>query len=355
MGKRAKLTDVAKFANVSTAVVSSVINHKQGTTIRVSPETTIRVLAAVQKLGYVPNVVARSLAQGRNHILGVFTHESIFPVDQRSFYHPFLLGIEEEAENYGYDLLLFSSARTADGKRRIYGNSVNRLQVADGAILLGREENKDEISQLIKDEYPFVYVGRREVPVGSLSYVAADYASATIDVVEHLLRFGHRKLMLLGSQAPYEPVFDRQEGFVKAHRTHGLPLVPEYRTRVTPEALSAEMLLGWLEQGTTAFVIEDDTLAKPFLQLAKCQGLCPPQDFSLAVLGDPLEMDEDIPDWTTFKIPRRDMGRQAVRLLIEILGRANPVEPHVITLPCRFVPGQTSGPLHESRRKGAQS
>ena len=117
MGKRAKLTDVAKLANVSPAVVSKVVSNRSGSNIRVSSDTVSRVLAAVKELGYVPNPVARSLARGQNYILGVFTHESIFPVDQRSFYHPFLLGIEEEAEKQGYDLLLFTSTYTPGGKR----------------------------------------------------------------------------------------------------------------------------------------------------------------------------------------------------------------------------------------------
>lgn len=353
MRKRARQIDVAKLANVSPAVVSSVINNKLDSSIRVSPETVSRVLAAVQELSYVPNPVARRLARGHNHILGVFTHESIFPVDQRSFYHPFLLGIEEEAEKHGYDLLLFTSTHTPDGKRHIYGNGVNRLQVADGSILLGREENKDEIAQLINDDYPFVYVGRRDIPGASIAYSAADYASATSEVVNHLFELGHRRMMLLGSQIPHEPVVDRQKGFEAAHRSLGLPLIPNYRIHVSPEALTKEMVKKWLDQGTTAFVVEDDILAKPLIRLAEEQGLRPPEDFSLTVLGDPLEATNDIPDWTTFKIPRRDMGRHAVRLLIEILKATKPVEARGVTLPCTFVPGRTSGPLRENRKEAA--
>jgi DNA-binding LacI/PurR family transcriptional regulator len=89
---------VAKLANVSPAVVSMVVNQRKDSTIRTRPETVERVWAAVQELGYVTNPVARSLARGQNRILGVVTYEALFPLYQQSFYHPFLIGIEEEAE-----------------------------------------------------------------------------------------------------------------------------------------------------------------------------------------------------------------------------------------------------------------
>ena len=349
MRKRTKLTDVARRANVSTAVVSKVVNNKPGSSIRVSPETESRVLAAVRELGYVPNPVARSLALGQNRILGVFTHESIFPVDQQSFYHPFLLGIEEESEKQGYDLLLFTSTHTPDGKRRIYNNGMNRLQVANGSILIGREKDKSEITQLLDDGYPFVHVGRRSVPNRQIVYSAADYAAATSEVVRYLFDFGHRKILMLGSQNIHEPVVDRQQGFEAAYRSCNFPLVTDYRRHVLPEALTIEQIEAWFRQGITAFVVEDDMLAKPLIRLAEERGLRPPRDFSLAVLGDPLESTEDVPDWTTFKIPRRDMGRHAVRLLIEIL-EAKQFAARSVTLPCTFVKGQTSGPLRPGGR-----
>ena len=114
--------------------------------------------------------------------------------------------------------------------------------------------------------------------------------------------------------------------------------------------MTKEQIVEWLSQGITAFVVEDDMLARPLIRLAEEQGLRPPQDFSLAILGDPLEAAEDNPDWTTFKIPRRDMGRHAVRLLIEIV-EANSVKPQSVTLPCTFIKGWTSGPLMEKRRE----
>ena len=132
MKRRVRQTDVARLAGVSPATVSLVINNRIGGNVRISAETQQRVLDAVDQLGYVVDPAARSLAGGHNSLLGVFTFESIFPLIHRDFYYRFLVGIEEEAENLGYDLLLFTSAGNVDGTRRVYSQGVNRLRRGPG-------------------------------------------------------------------------------------------------------------------------------------------------------------------------------------------------------------------------------
>ena len=69
--RRVTQSDVAAMAGVSTAVVSAVISPKPGKTIRVGEEAEKRVRAAMEALGYAPDVVAQSLAGGRRNIIGV--------------------------------------------------------------------------------------------------------------------------------------------------------------------------------------------------------------------------------------------------------------------------------------------
>src|SRR5687768_10794545 len=176
MGRRYKIADVAKYAGVSKSAVSAVLNNRVGEGIRVSEETQQKIRDAVQTLGYVPSLAARNLARGRNNLLGVFTFESIFPIDSRNFYYPFLMGIEEEAAQQGYDLLLATAAHDPESRGRIYRNGTNRLQLADGVVLLGHSSDKQEVYRLLEDGFPFVYVGRRESPHDNISYAAADYA-----------------------------------------------------------------------------------------------------------------------------------------------------------------------------------
>ncbi|MCB0128681.1 MAG: LacI family DNA-binding transcriptional regulator, partial [Caldilineaceae bacterium] len=97
MQKRPRQTDVAKLAGVSPATVSVILNNRLDGNVRISAETRARVLDAVEQLGYVTDPVARSLAGGRNSLLGVFAFDEIFPPQQRNLRYSFLVGIEHEA------------------------------------------------------------------------------------------------------------------------------------------------------------------------------------------------------------------------------------------------------------------
>ncbi|HET8679029.1 MAG TPA: LacI family DNA-binding transcriptional regulator, partial [bacterium] len=339
--------DVARLAGVSPAVVSVVLNEKRKGNVRVSPQTEQRVRAAIRSLGYVPNPVARSLAKGQNRLLGVFTYEAIFPLQYRDFYYPFVMGIEQEAEQRGYDLLLFTRAAAGGGRRQIYQDGVNCLQLADGAILLGLGENKRHLRRLLRDGYRFVYVGRREVRGSSISYVAADYARATAEIVEHLIALGHRRIAYLGRPEITEAVEDRETGYRTALKR--LKTSPALVHRASPVAPATVSRL--LEEGATVCLAEDDRIARQLDEAIRVLGKRVPDDLSYAVLGDPLVTSDGQPDWACFKIPREDMGRQAVRILIDLISSPNR-DPLQVTMPCTFVPGGTIGPPPTSREIG---
>lgn len=345
--KRPRIADVAKLAGVSEGTVSVVLNNRVGEHIRVSEDTQRKIWDAVQQLGYVANPVAQSLARGRNRIIAVFTFESIFPMDSRNFYYPFLIGIEEEAETHGYDLLLVTGSTGANrnengSRRRIYQNGINRLRRADGAILLGHGD-RQEVEQLLDEGFPFVFVGRRDSPHDSISYAAADYAQATAEVVDYLFQHHHRTIAYIKTPITNESSLNRQVGIQQAHQRAGIDL-PSSRVLTSDEdTLTLDQLQAFREQGVTAFVAENDLLGDRILALTKAAGWHCPRDFSLAVLGDPLSMVESVYPWTTFKIPRLAMGRDAVRLLVRMLSEeaSQRETPYRSLLPCTFVPGQT--------------
>jgi DNA-binding LacI/PurR family transcriptional regulator len=340
--KRYRIADVAKHAGVSEATVSVVLNNRVGDGIRVSEETQQRVWESVQALGYVPNPSARNLARGRNNLIAVFTFESIFPIDSRNFYYPFLIGIEEEAAAQGYDLLLSTAASDPQMRGRIYHKGANRLKLADGAVLLGHAVDRSEVTQLLADSFPFVYVGRRESPDDNISYAAGDYVNATLQVVDYLFAHEHERIAYLASPEQTEANRDRFSGFVQAHQQRHVSLNSEMFWRGNAAAFTLETLRKLRQAGATAIIAENDQIALRVLSVADSLGLHCPDDFSLAVLGDPLSMIDTRYTWTTFKIPRREMGREAMRLLIKLLsGESDDPLPYRTVLPCQFVPGNT--------------
>ena len=332
--------DVAKLAGVSTAVVSRVLNPDGAGTVRVGPEAEARVKRAVEQLGYVPNPVARNLATGRTHLIGVFTYEPIFPTAQRDFYFPFLVGIERAAEERGLDLLLFTGSSGPARARRAFRDGVNRMRLADGALLLGRTPDRKELARLADEGYPMVYIGRREVDGHRVSFVAADYAGGTADLATYLVELGHRRLAYLGVPDPEESATDRERGYRAALERIGLARTI-HRIRKPAAAVDAHLVRDLHTEGFTAVLVESDAFARRLLAAAAVARIDVPRQLSFAVLGDPLDPATVDPGWTTFRIPREEMGSHAFDSLVRAIEDPSSM-PRQVYLPCTFVPGSTT-------------
>lgn len=341
---RVRQVEIAGLAGVSQATVSIVLGNKRVTGRRVSATTRARILEAAQELGYSVNPVARNLAGGQNRLLGVYTFESVFPSGDRDFYGPFLVGIEHQAESLGYDLLLFTSASQPKGARSIYAGGVNRLALADGSILLGRQENKAEIARLARDRFPFVYVGRRDIPDADFSYVTGDYARATGEVLRHLVKLGHDRIVYLGVSAPREPDRDRERGWLSTRDELGLAPDRVFLQRATTQESPRQLIRQLWSKGTaSAVVLEDPETAQQFFDAAEELGISVPDDLSIAVLGDLPSSPPGSVRWSGFSIPREAMGRRAVDLLLQEIDSAAG-RHRSITVPCPLIEGDTTAP-----------
>lgn len=332
---RPRQADIAKAAGVSQATVSMVLSNR--TTTRISEETRRKILELSGDFGYSANPAARRLAGGKNRILGVFTYEPTFPIAGLDQYYPFLLGIEAEAEQLQQNLLLFTSASGEGRSRSIYADGVNQLGIADGSILLGRGEKRDEVARLAREGYPFVYIGRREIRGADISWVTADYESATYDVTRRLHDLGHRQLLYIGVERPEEPNLDRFAGWQTARAELSLD------GSVHRPAADADLgpLIGeQMRSGVTALVIETPDDAPRVFRSVKELGLTVPGDLSIAVLGDMSLPRARKRSWSGFGMPYQEIGVAAVRLLVELISDPS-VAPQTLKLPCHVNVGKT--------------
>lgn len=351
--RRPTQADIAKASGVSPAVVSLVINGRTNGKIRISEVTQRRVLAAISEFGYTPNLAARQLAGGRSELLGVFTYEPVFPMHENNFYYPFLVGIEERAEALGFNLLLFTGSRDGTGQRQIIRNGINMLQAADGAILLGTNEDRAELARLAKDQFPFVFIGRREIDGQPLAYVATDYTSAAISMVEHMASHGHARLMYVRGPLENESATDRERGYREGCRISGLPDSAQRVTYLTDTGPAAEDIQHQIRTGVTAFIAENMPIANALLERVESIPLLTPEHFSIGALGNTGDPGEARRGVMTLDIPRQEMGARAVDLLTAILYAPESVESRQITLPCTLLPGTTVGPAPPGLNAGS--
>jgi LacI family transcriptional regulator len=340
--------DVARAAGVSQTTVSIVLNHVDTGTVRLADSTRARVLEALDATGYTVNPIARSLAGHRTNIFGVFGFEPVFGSDSASFYLPFMEGIEQAAELAARDLLLFTSAARDGLRHHIYRQNENRLRLVDACILIGNGEPQMELSRLASEGYPFVFVGRREIPGVEVPYVTADYAAATQRVVERLAALGHTDLAYLakGGRAPSS--LERQQAAQESARHLGI------RARVIEDAgaVDFESVMRAIEDGATALLVEPLVDVEHLADVLDAYGFHFPSHVSVVMLGEPVNTTRHPHYWSGYRIPRREMGRQAVEMLIAMLETQAKVD-RTRVIPCIDQDGRTAGPPRTALGAGA--
>ncbi|TCC37243.1 LacI family DNA-binding transcriptional regulator [Kribbella sindirgiensis] len=332
--------DVAKAAGVSQSTVSMVMNGTADLG-RISAGTQRRVLDAARRLQYAPAGQRRAVARTTPHLLGVHTFEPIFPTSSRDYYFEFLRGIEEQAAAEGCNLVLFTAAPDESGVRRIFADDTNGLRQAAGSLLLGHHADREDLARLAYEGYPFVYVGHREVPGASISYVGGDYRAATGEIVDDLVALGHRTFAYLGEQSRDEPQEDRWTGFAGALERYDLPVPsPVFEP---PSGLTT----GWLDRalaaGTTAILVESVNLLRVLAAMLNLRGVSVPGDLSVVLLVDDETEIGSLP-WAMLRVPRNAMGRRAVRLLTSMLTEPDGDYERQILLPCEHTLEGTVGP-----------
>lgn len=343
MVKAGRLTqrDIARLAGVSQATVSLVLNDAKAAEGRIPDDTRERVLKAIKETGYVADPIARRMAKGLNRILGVFTYEPAFPSAQADFFLPFLLGIEETAQQQRYDLLLLTGAAGTSGKRKIFDEN-NRLRLADGCVILGRDFDRAELKQLVKGDYPFVAVGRRADAGGQVPYVGADYAAATAALLELAKIKGHRRIAYVGPSSGPESSVDRWNGFNS--NLDGVELTLHIPKVGGPPA---DVLAAIRGSGATVVFFTELADAELVEAQARAQGVSVPGDLSIIVLGSHIRPAQTGIQFTTFSIPREEMARRATQMLVERIETNS--EGGQVLLPCETVEGETLGaPQHGS-------
>ncbi|MDR6550836.1 LacI family DNA-binding transcriptional regulator [Paenibacillus qinlingensis] len=343
--KQPTQADVAKLAGVSQSTVSIILNPQGKDHLLISEETREKVQAAIQELGYVINPAARTLAGGQNRLMGVFINGSAFPLDQHGFYHPYLVGIEEACIRHDYDMLLFTRSDGGEGVRRIYRNGLNHLRIADGSILLGLE-NKEELARLMKEEYPFVFIGKREVPDGDISYVAADYFRGTQTILSRMMALGHRQTGFF-YRLYNDATKDRERGYHAALAENYHSSVTHMKRQLTVQEITPAFCRDVLDAGVTAILMEEPAMAHAFAEGARQIGRTCPDDFSIAALSDndlaylPTQVAQEL---VMINIPKLAMGAAAVHMLNQLIVDRNKAHDAIqMTIPVTISGGSTIG------------
>ncbi|HEY8753493.1 MAG TPA: LacI family DNA-binding transcriptional regulator [Arthrobacter sp.] len=297
--------DVARYAGVSTAVVSYVVN---GGPKNVAPATEAKVLDAISILGYRPNAAARALKLGSSETLGF-----IVPDNSNPFFSLFAHAVEDAATALGYALVLSNSDGNLAKERRHIRNLAARQ--VDG-VLLASVLFEPDLEVLETAGIPSVLLNHAAVSPGFNS-VGVDLEAGARTAVEHLIGHGHRNIGLaIGTNVSNE-LDGREVGWLNALREAGLPEGPTARSEFDrPGGYAAGKRLLASGNRPTAIFASSDTQGVGILRAIHEAGLSVPGDIALVSFDGSIESEYSWPALTTVAQPVRAMAEWAVRALV---------------------------------------
>jgi LacI family transcriptional regulator len=302
------IREVAESAGVSYATVSHVINN----TRVVSQETRNRVLAAMTKLNYRPNALARSLRQGRTNTMGLVLPDSANP-----FFAEISRSIEDEAFKKGYSVILCNTE--LDTQRELFYVDVLSKKQVDGIIFVAAGDQADSLDFLLRENMPVVMIDR-DIPNVEVDAVLTDNQLGGFLATRHLIEIGHKHIACIAGPSSITPSAERIIGYRRALEQAGLPYDETLILRGDYHAQSgmeiAHSILK-LEPRPTAIFAMNDLMALGALRAAAEAGYSVPKD--LAVVGyDDLELAHFTnPPLTTIAQPKKQIGARAIDLLVE--------------------------------------
>lgn len=319
-GKRhVTIKDVALASDVSIATVSRVLNHIGGSC---SAETEARILQAAERLGYAPNVMARSLVTQKTGLVAV-----LIPDIHYYFYQEFYFGLEEYFNRYGIRAILCTTLQSVRREKEYIQNMSNGL--VDGMIVatLNSAEDNSEIIKLAGKGFPLVLVERYGKDVEHICNVCQDNRLAAELAVDYLYQNGHRRIAYISGPTDAYNSQQRYQGYLDGLKKHNLPLV---ETLIVQADYQFEKSF----EKTRELVTSEEFTALIAANDLMCVGACKaldklnkriPEDISVVGLDNTAYMELHQPPLSAVNFSSSEMGTRAAKCLKQLMD-GEPIE-----------------------------
>lgn len=307
------MNDVARAADVGTMTVSRVLNGSQ----HVSPHTAERVRAAVARLGYQPNEMARALRNYKSRTIGL-----LLPNLHDTFYATCAHALNMVANEHGYTVLL---TLTNDDSAHEYNEARRMLQRhVEGLVVIPASSDVCRLGEPEFREVPTVTLDRPLPPefAGEVDSVVTENEIGARLATEHLVReHGLRRILFLGHKPSLYTMDRRCRGYTAAMTAAGL--VPSTNFECTSGKATTEVLekaLRGPERPEALFSANNLTTRQALSALLQL-GLRVPEDIALVGFDD-LELGDLLhPALTVVRQPAKELGLTAGRMLFSKLNK----------------------------------
>ncbi len=306
-----KIADIAKLAGVSTATVSRVLNHPE----MVKEETRKRVLEIIEKHGYEPNRIARSLRVRSTGNIGLIVPVESGSVFESPYFGLLLRGMSEASDLRNFHII-FSTSHQDNVK--VFENFLKK-SIVDGFVVLDVRDEDPRVKFLKSHDVYFVVVGRPK-GVGDYIYVDSDNFEGAYKATAHLLRTGHERIAFLNGPEDHSVSRDRLLGFLKAHDDLGVQPIEDLimHGKFTEES-GYEMTKKVLKRGVDAIFYSGDVMAFGGMMAIRENGMEIGRDISIIGFDDVPASRVVTPPLSSVRQPIMKIGREAVNILIDLI------------------------------------
>ncbi len=348
------LADVARHSGVSARTVSQVINGSANATTRVSEITAKRVREAAETLKYRPSASARAMqGRGLRQIGFILEYEKVDGRVPPVIAMPALLGVGDYLAEKDWNFSIFREQRgvadTDELPRYLKENSI------DGFILNSSTPAKDEriLEELRRFDIPHVVLN------GSSKYnnICMDDAAGIQLGVQHLIELGHSRIVYVGrDQETHHSVSLRRSVYQDTMQAAGLKphvwnyggsqklLKPHASTLTLKQTQAADIVSFFREQQPTAFICYSDMNALYICQALSSAGIRIPEDVSILGYDDLPYAYLNSPALTTMRIDFYELGWEAARMLLRLVGKPSAKLPSVVLKPKLIIRNSACSP-----------
>lgn len=330
--------DVARLAGVAPITVSRVINNSG----YISQETRDRVEAAIVELGYVPNIIARSLRSKRTNTLALVLTDITNP-----FFTAIARGVEDTASDAGFTVIYCNTDESVDEEAK-YLQLLLQKQV-DGILLVPARSTSRSFELISEQGTPVVVLDRR-VPNVAADVVRCDSVEGAYRLIRLLIEQGHRRIAVLSGPQGVSTGEDRVLGYQNAMVEAGIYDDRRVFYGAFTQASGYEMAMRALSLNPqpTALFAGNNFIAVGALKALKDSGLKVPEDISLVSFDDLPSAWMVEPFLTIAAQPPYEMGCKATQLLLNRLKGEIPTDCQEIILPIELIVRRSSGPVKGS-------
>lgn len=308
------MKDIAKEAGVSIATVSMICNHKDK---NISEATRNRVLELIATLGYVPNVMARSLVTKKTKTIGL-----IIPDITNPFFPEIARGAEDMASKCGYSVIYCNT----DDKIKREDNYIKILteKMVDGIIFAHSAERVG--AEFSNSRIPIVLIDRDSKADNVVGRVLVNNEAASMAGVTYLLRRGYKRIAYIAGSMRTKTAQDRLEGYRRALLEHGIQYDSKWVKKGSYHSQWGYDAIKEFEREELRFdaiFCGNDLIAIGAIKALKEKQIYVPNDVGILGFDDVYLAGMTMPPLTTIRQPKYEMGYQATELLIDVIENGN--------------------------------